>query len=143
MKEKLPRTWAEGRRFWKADTVFGNQRRGRSLWASEAGKCGVVGPQKALLLPLLSLCKRTIISHQEDFLLRVGVGVRLRPSGAAYLSGELFPKFQSKTPGEGGSRTCRSGTQSPREILDPPARILAFHSKEQVQERRIWVHFRA
>ena len=73
----------------------------RSLWASEAGKCGVVGPQKALLLPLLSLGKGTVISHREGFLFRVGVGDKASPSGAAYLSGELFPKFQSKTPGKG------------------------------------------
>ena len=31
MKEKLPRTWAKGGRFWKAATVFGNQGRGKEL----------------------------------------------------------------------------------------------------------------
>ena len=113
----------------------------RSLWASEAGKCGVVGPQKALLLPLLSLGKGTVISHREGFLFRVGVGDKAAPVWSCLLEWGTFPKVPVQNPREGDSRACRSGTQSPREILDPAARTLAFHSEEQLQERRIWVHF--
>ena len=113
----------------------------RSLWASEAEKCGVVGPQKALLLPLLSLGEGTVISHREDFLFRVGVGDQAAPLWSCLLERVTFPKVPVQNPREGDSRACRSGTQSPRGILDPAARTLAFHSKEQLQEREIWVHF--
>lgn len=94
----------------------------RSLWASEAGKCGVVGHQKALLLPLLSLGEGTVISHREDFLLRVGVGGKAAPLWSCLPEWGTFPKVPVQNPRGGGL----SGLQvwHPEPMRDPGPRCM-------------------
>lgn len=101
MKEKLPRTWAKSGRFWKA-AVFGNQGKGSKELVGSGREMWHCRAPEALLLPLLSLGEGTVISHAEDFLLGLGVGVKAAPSRLPTWR-EPFPKVPVQNPWGGGT----------------------------------------